>query len=343
MVKGLIKMKYLENEIYRRDIEKTILGMPGFEHFYGKRIWILGASGLIGSYMVDCFLLANQLRNAQIDITAVSRNRAHLSERFGSGKKYLHNMEADISTMDIPDEVDYIIHAASYSYPAAFRTAPVEVMLSNFAGTAQILDYTKNNPDCRVVYISSGEVYGNVDHMMSRACYPVSKMAAETLCVAYSQEYGSNAVIVRPCHTFGANTTVKDNHATVQFINQAVINEDIILHSAGSQKRSYAYVADCVSGILTAAACGISGEGYDIATDEVISIRGFAEKCAVYAGVQVKVNAAGETEKKELSPVADQIMSNEKLKALGWKPQFTIEEGIEHSIQIKSTTQFYTK
>ncbi|MBO5146446.1 MAG: NAD-dependent epimerase/dehydratase family protein [Lachnospiraceae bacterium] len=332
-------MNYLENEIYRADIEAAISNVNGFDYFDNKRILVLGSTGLIGSFLVDCFLYSNSKWNMNIDIYAVSRKREHLKLRFAEGTDKLHFVEGDVISLEMAEDVDIIIHAASHAHPQAFRETPVETMLGNFLGTHRVMEIARKNPGCRVLFVSSGEVQEYVDHLTVRACYPVSKKASETLCLSYMQEYGIDVVMARPCHTFGANVTQSDNRATAQFIGKAVRNEDIVLNSLGTQVRSFAYVADCVSGLLTIAACGQKGYVYGVAADETCSVRQFAKQCADAAHTQVLISDANAIERAEASPIKEQIIDNTDLKGLGWKPLFTIEQGIRHSIIIQRQTR----
>lgn len=327
-------MEYLENKIYCADIAETIRATGQFEFFNHRRIAVLGASGLVGSFLVDCFLFANQSYHAEIDIIAVSRSREHLERRFGTEGMHLHFLVSDVTELEFAEPVDILIHAASNAHPRAFRENPVEIMLSNFTGTQRCLEIARKNPGCRVLFVSSGEVYGNIGNLSPRACYPISKMAGETLCLSYITEYGVDAVIVRLCHTFGPNSTAMDNRATAQFIGLAAKNEDIVMNSSGSQRRSFAYIADGAAGIFTAIIHGETGYSYDVASDEVISIREFAECCAKAVGRTVVRKEADAVGRAEASPIPSQIMKNENLKALGWKPVFSLYDGIEHSIRI---------
>lgn len=330
-------MGYLDNELYLTDIVKTIEQTKNFDYFNNKSILVLGATGLIGSFLTDCLLYANCIKNMDIHINAVSRNRKHLKERFGEESEHFHFKEGDVSTLEISTPVDVIIHAASHAYPRAFRENPVETMLANMLGTHRVLETARKYPGCRVLYVSSGEVQEEVNHLSARACYPISKKAAETLCLSYIQEYRTDVVIARPCHTFGANVTDEDNRATAQFIACASNHQDIVLKSAGEQVRSFAYIADCVSGLMTILSCGKTGQVYGISTDETCSIRQFAEKCAKSVQRQVIFRDANETEKAEASPIKEQIIDNIELKSLGWSPSFSIEQGIEHSVKIQQS------
>ena len=131
-------------------------------------------------------------------------------------------------------------------------------MLANFMGLDCLLKSAVKNKSNRVVYISSSEVYGSklkdqpyqesdygyVDLLNPRSCYPSSKRASETLCSAYTSEYGLDTVVVRPGHIYGPTITDTDDRASAQFTRCAVEGKDIVMKSAGTQLRSYCYVLD---------------------------------------------------------------------------------------------------
>jgi nucleoside-diphosphate-sugar epimerase len=266
-------------------------------------------------------------------IYAVSRQIENLRARFGAENERLYFIESDVSLLESDVKFDVIINAASNAYPYVFKQYPVETLLGNITGTYRIMEIARNNPRSRVLYVSSGEVQEYVNHLTSRACYPMGKKASETLCVSYAKEYGTNVVIARPCHTFGANFTKSDNRATAQFIHSAALGEDIVLYSSGLQVRSFMYVADCASALLYIVANGMKGKIYGVATDETCSIKEFAQKCADVSNTKVIVRQPSGAEISQLSPIQNQIVNNDELKKLGWKPLYTVKEGIRRSIE----------
>lgn len=331
---------FLENKIYREDVETALEHTLGFDTFRGKKMLILGASGLIGSFMTDCFIYANESRNMGIHIYASGRDERRLKKRFGNAGGYLHFVEADVMALDFENDLsfDYIVHGAGYGHPQAFRQMPVEVLLSNVIGVQNTLEAAKGNGKCRVLYISSGEVQEQTDHLTARACYPMGKKAAETLCIAYREEYGVDVVIARPCHTFGANVTESDNRAASQFLVSAAKGENIRMYSAGEQERTFSYVADCVSGLLTVLARGESGNVYGISSDDSCTVKEFAEKCAKAGNCMVEMDAPTEEERREVTPIKKQLVSSHELRQLGWYPSFSIDKGIQRAVRIIKET-----
>ena len=334
MAEGLKEMNDFQNRLYWSDIESVVRNTKNMNFFTGKNILILGASGLIGSFLADCLIYAIEAGMIASHIYVVSRNYSHLKKCFGNEREYLHFLKGNVMSLEMELCPDIIINAASDACPRAFRKAPVEIMLANILGMQRTLDIARKTPSCRVLFVSSGEVQEEIDHLSPRACYPVGKKAGETLCLSYNYEYGTDVVILRPCHTFGPNITAEDNRAMAQFIASASRRQDIVMNSPGQQVRSFAYVADCVSGMLTALSCGKTGQVYGIASDEAYSIRQFADMCARAAGVNVAFKEADALERAEASPIRKQIVDNTELKRLGWSPLFSVEQGIEHTIRI---------
>ena len=220
-------------------------------------------------------------------------------------------------------------------------------MFANLCGLKSLLDFAKQNPYTRLLYVSSSEVYGKkeekrpymesdygfVDILNPRACYPSSKRAAETMCAAYKDEFDVDFVVVRPGHIYGPSITNTDSRASAQFTRKAKAGEDIIMKSAGLQLRSYCYTLDCASAILTVLIKGESGEAYNISNSQsVVTIRELAECMAKTAGVKVVFEQASDQELKSYNMMDNSSLNSEKLEVLGWKGYFDLEKGINATI-----------
>lgn len=324
---------------YRQDLDKVVqqLNVP-----QEGNILITGATGLIGSCLVDLLM-----RHSFCHIYAMGRNSQRAEQRFADywQQPRFHFIRHDIcQSLECTENFHYIIHAASNASPNFFQQSPVEVMKSNLNGLCHLVEYGLRHQMKRMVYISSGEVYGegdgsvfteessgHIDILSPRACYPSSKRAAETLCAAYIQEYGADIVIARPCHTYGPYFTESDNRVYAQFIRNILNDEDIVMKSRGEQFRSWLYVVDCAVAMLLLLTKGNSGEAYNVANEESnITIRQLAEEIAKIGNKKVVFDLA---ENGNTTPITKAVFSTEKLNQLGWKPLFSIEEGLAHTIQ----------
>lgn len=336
---------------YEQDLLKSI-GDMDFSDLHGKSLFLTGATGLIGSAMVDIIQFLNAKKNLNIMLYLGVRNieKAKIRYQAFPNLKNIELIQYDACkqlNMDI--DTDYIIHAASNADPQSYGSEPVETMLANFTGLHQLLQYAYVHNVQRVLYVSSSEVYGKnsdntlyqeghygyVDILNPRACYPSSKRAAETLCAAYEAEYGVDTVIVRPGHIYGPTQTAEDSRASAQFLNNVVKGNAIIMKSDGQQLRSYCHCLDCATSILTVLLRGHKGEAYNISNaNSVVTIRKFAEVCARTAGVKILYENPSEAELSTYNMMECSALDSCKIENLGWKAAWGIEEGIEESIRV---------
>lgn len=343
-------MNLRQSKLYTEDLETTLAHAVDIEKLYGKKVLITGATGTIGSFAADALIHLNQKVKANIRVLLAGRSVEKLQNQFGNhdNVKYLsYDLNAPI---EFDEAIDYVIHAAGNAHSAAFNGDPVGTIVGNIDSTHRLLEYMKNHGGKRCLYVSSGEVYGQgdisldafdetysgyLDILSARSCYPLSKRMTENLCVSYWKQYDIESVIVRPCHTYGPFMTPSDNRAHTQFLHNALSGEDVVMKSAGTQMRSYNYVADCVAGLLTVLVNGNVGEAYNLANPKVrVTIAEFAEKIATAEECKVIFDDPTEADVANRSPIPKQILATEKLESLGWQPAFSIDLGIRHTLDI---------
>ncbi len=308
-------------------------------------VLITGATGLIGSCIADILLEANR-NGAQFEIFTMSRSLEKIKKRFNG---YVIPIIQDVTEpLDEKNKFDYIIHCASNADPRSYSTNPVETMLTNIVGNKNVLDYCKLHKSTRLILTSTFEVYGTIDGVsvykenmsgvidqtILRNGYPESKRSCELLLRSYVDEYNINAVIVRLPSVYGPTMLKSDSKAHAQFIKNVLNREDIVLKSKGSQKRTYTYVLDAVSGIFKVLFEGEVGEIYNISNEKSIaSIADVAKVCAEIAGTKVIFELPDEVESKGFSRSKDCILDNSKLKALGWNAKYSLKEGLLETIE----------
>ena len=333
----------MNNAVFKEEYSNVLSILNSdIDKLKNKSILITGANGLIGSYIVDFLRYLNSEKSYNISIYAMSRSAEKLEKRFGIGSG-VNIVEQDLNKpLNQKIECDFIIHAASNAHPRAFSQDPVGTMKTNLLGTMNLLELALENK-AKFLYISSGEIYGsNIDHDFtendlgiidtkeSRSCYPESKRAAETLCMAYNSQYGIDVNVARLCYVYGGTITDTNSRADAQFLRNAIGGEDIVLKSKGLQKRTYCYVADVVSAILVILLRGKSPEVYNVANpDSIVSISEYAQTIADIAGVNLKFELPDDIEAKGYSKAANSILDSTKLqKELCWKAFYGIKEGL---------------
>lgn len=331
---------------YKKDIQALYSNGLNLNGINNCSILVAGASGLIGSCIIDV-LMNNPIRNYKV--YALGRNTERMQRKF---HEYVNDssftiIESDVTKpIQLDFHVDYIIDAASNASPNFFKSSPVEVMKANINGVGNLLDFGMQNGLKRMVYLSSGEIYGEgngtpfsekdsgyVDCASLRACYPSSKRAAETLCIAYANEYHTDVVIARLCHTYGPGFTEKDNRVYAQFILNVLHGENIVLKSKGEQYRSWLYVVDAANAILQLLVKGENANAYNVADDKSnVTIRELAECIADIANRKVVFDIPDDNNHGNTTPVTRAVFDTTKIQSIGWRPIFSLKEGLSHTL-----------
>ncbi|SCX18069.1 Nucleoside-diphosphate-sugar epimerase [Lachnospiraceae bacterium YSD2013] len=315
--------------------------------FSNKRILVTGASGLVGSCIIDILKECNALNNSKIEIYALGRNKNRLKARFGSD---VICIEQDIRMpLDTSVEYDYIIHAASNADPVRYAIEPVETILTNVEGCKNVFEYARIHKSTRILLTSTFEVYGKiegvdtytedmygaVDFHLLRNGYTESKRCSEMLACSYCDEYGVDVVIARLASIYGPTMIPSDSKAHAQFLRNGVNGEDIVLKSEGLPRRTYCYVIDTATAILSILFNGRTGEAYNVSNENSIcSIKEFACTVAELSGRKVVMNLPDATEAKGFSRPQNCILDNSKLRTLGWQGRFSLKEGISETLQM---------
>lgn len=336
----------VENKLYRDSLLQVIDDVE----VSNKSFLITGASGLIGSCLIDLLMLANE-NGKQNHIYALGRSKSKLEKRFAAfiGNEYFHIVEQDICT-PISDNLhfDFIVHGASNADPVSYAKYPVETMTTNIMGGHNILEYGRKHTSCRITMLSTFEVYGNtsadvykesdagvIDFNAFRSCYPESKRSIEILSRCYVGEYGVNVNVARLCSIYGPTMLANDSKAHAQFMKNAIEGKDIVLKSKGLPRRTYCYVVDAVTGILAVLFRGKAEESYNVSNENAVaSIAEVAQVCADIAGTKVIFDLPSEIEAKGFSKPQNCILDNSKLRELGWKGRYDVNRGFSECIQI---------
>lgn len=345
---------FYEHRLYQEDLVLLMKESVNWEKLRGKNILLTGATGLIGTFLIDTLMKRNELFHNDINIYAMARNKERLENRFGHYGKN-HNLRVEVK--DISNEFclengqyDYIIHAASNTHPREYVGDPVGTITTNVFGAYHLLEYAVRNKNCRIVLLSSVEIYGEnrgdvtyfdeeycgyINCNTLRAGYPESKRLSEALLQAYIEQYQVDGVLLRLSRTYGPTVAPDDSKAISQFIQKAVSGEDIVLKSAGNQTYSYNYVADTAGAILRCMTDGVCGEAYNVAdAASDISLKNIAQFLAEAAGTKVVYELPEEEEKHGYSTAVTALMNPKKIKKLKWKARYTIQEGLLRTVSI---------
>lgn len=344
------------NKIIQEDLKNIFQSDIDWERFFNCTILITGASGFLPAYLVESLLYLNYINpKNNIKIIALVRNIENAKSRF---KSYVDNINLrfvvqDVSTtIEVEEDIHYIIHAASQASPKYYGIDPVGTLKANVLGTLNLLDMAVSKNVLSFLYFSSGEVYGEVDveqvptkeseygyldPTQVRACYGESKRMGENICVSYFHQYGVPAKIVRPFHTYGPGMKLNDGRVYADFVADILANKDIVLHSDGTAKRAFCYLSDATIGFLRVLLNGENGEAYNVGNpNQEYSILQLAEQLVeLYPAKNLKVikHVANEGTSYLQSPIKRNSPDINKINKLDWTPKISVKEGFERTIE----------
>ena len=321
-----------------------------WEQFRNASFLVTGATGLIGSNLVNAIARNSQEKKLGIRLVLPVRDERRAREMFGwTGAEILPYQLG--TRLPLEEPIDYIIHLASPTSSKFFTEQPADTLVSNIDGVRALLDWAREHRVRKLVSLSTMEVYGfpekghrtrenelgAFETMNARNSYPIAKLACEALCNAYWRQYSVPAVILRATQTFGPGVKYQDGRVFAEFMRCAIEQKDIVLRSQGLTERSYLYTADAVSAILAVLQKGEPGEAYTAANPETYcSISEMARMAAdqIAGGkIQVVYDIAEDVTKLGYAETLYMDLDTQKLEGLGWYPTVGLQEMFERMIR----------
>jgi UDP-glucuronate decarboxylase len=341
--------------IIKKDIQHIIKRLGNsLSILSGKTILITGASGLIGSYLVETIAYLNSKNTLSSPCKIIGMQKSVILKESRLG--YLLG-RADVLFVshnaalpyEPPYKIDYIIHSAGMSAPAFFLADPLGTIDVNVNGIRWILEYARRNKVKSILYMSSGEIYGsptpeniptpesytgNVSTFGPRACYTSSKRLAETFCSIYFEQYGVPVKIARPFIVYGPGLAVSDKRVMAEFIRSGIQGKPIEMMSQGLDTRSYCYISDATIAFFNLLLSSKNGEVFNVASDkEEVSIHDLAELTHKICNIQKPV-LIKEQNATFIKGAPNRVMPDiSKLRTtFGYEPEVGIKEGLKRTI-----------
>ncbi len=344
-----------DNPVVLEDMSSLASRVKGWDALDGTTVLVTGAAGMLASYIVFFLAYLKTVHGVDIRMTALVRNRAKAGRRFGPLIDQVGFMvlEQDVcAQLPAQLDVEYAVHAASLASPQWYGRMPVETMLPNVTGTAHLLEHVRLRCDNlrSFLFVSSGSVYGEVtqaecctedtygrlNFLALGNAYGLSKQMGEALCHAYWHEYGVPAICARVFHTYGPTMDwERDSRVFSEFVGNVVRNQDIVMRSEGSACRSFAYITDTVSQLLTVMLRGVPGESYNVGNDtNFTSVAELADMLVgLYPGKGIHVVRETRTDAGYSAATARKSpMSLSKVRRLGCEPLVSVEDGFKRTI-----------
>lgn len=342
------------DRILQEDLDLVAASDIDLELYRDKAVFVTGATGLVGSWLVRCLLCCNRKKRLNLRIVAAVRNEKKAEQIYGD---LLNRAELELYVGDITEPVqyegriDYIFHTASETTSKNMVAFPVETIETAYTGTKNILEFARKQQTEGVVYVSSMEVYGRPDAELAsvsekslgyidignvRSSYPEGKRICECLCNAYAVEYGVSVSSARLAQTFGSGVLKSDNRVYMQFAKSAMQKKDIVLHTEGKSEGNYCYIRDVVKALLLLGVKGEAGEAYNIVNeDSHMQIREMANLVAdelCHGEIKVVYDIPESAAAYGYAPAVKMKLNGSKMRDLGWKPEVGLLETYQRMV-----------
>ena len=270
----------------------------------GSRFFLTGATGFFGCWLLESLLAANDEFDLRLQATVLTRDPARFAEKAPhlAAHPALHFVRGDVASFSFPSgDFSHIVHAATTS------GGPVpddELTRTIVDGTRRVLEFARASGASRLLFTSSGAVYGKQPADVPQvpedfpydaaatpphSAYTLGKRAAEALCETAWRESGLQTVIAR-CFAFvGPHLPLDAHFAIGNFIRDGLNGTSIHIQGDGTPLRSYLYAADLAAWLWTILLRGAPGRAYNVGSPHAVSIRELAETAGRFFGVPVSV------------------------------------------------------
>jgi len=238
-------------------------------------------------------------------------------------------------------DVDCVYHLAARVAVPESVLYPREYNAVNVGGTVSLMEAMRDVGVHRVVFISSGAVYGDQDKQplnenarpYPHSPYAVSKLAAEYYVRTIGDLWGIETVSLRVFNAYGPGQHLPPSHPPVipNFLRQAIRGGSLVMHGDGSQTRDYVFVDDVVNTMIAAAtAPSIDNLVVNIGSGRETSINELVQLVMEVTGTKIEVISNRKNDPGVSRMCADLTLARQ---VLGYKPHFTLAEGLRLTIE----------
>lgn len=308
--------------------------------FKGKKVFITGAGGFIGSHLAEHLVREGASVRSMVHYNALGKRGWLDHSDLASEMEILPGDITDRDSVRAGTKGrDFVFHlGALIAIPYSYQ-APRSYVRANIEGTLNVLQSAMDEGVQRVLHTSTSEVYGTAlfvpiteEHpLQGQSPYSASKIGADKMAEAFAASFELEVVTVRPFNTFGPRQSMRAVIPTI--ISQCMRGNDVKL-GAVSPTRDLNYVQNTVEGFCAAALSPkASGETINFGSGREISVGDLALAIGRIFGKDVNIICEQERLRPVKSEVERLLACNKKAKALtGWESRVSLEEGLEKTV-----------
>ena len=295
------------------------------------RILVTGATGLIGSH------LAKKLTDEGNEVVVFYRDIVP-SIWYDEALEKCVNVQGDVRNLGLLKRVlneyaiEHIYHLAGETIVGRAFRDPINTFETNIIGTLNVLEASRQFDVKQILVQNTDKVYGERINAREDDClvpmepYNTSKICQDYLARSYIETYGMRITLPRSCNVYGYDMSSRIIPNTIRSCLRG--NPPVLFTGEEETVRQYIHVSDVCN-----AAVFLMGKGWvgpiNVATDDVLTQAQVIKCICKYFGMREQpVRRQG-----SFKQILKQSMDWSKIKALGWKPQITFEDGIKITIE----------
>jgi len=276
------------------------LGARDFEALRGARIFLTGGTGFFGKWLLAGLDRADRELGLDLSLTILSRDPRRFAAAWPDvmARRGWNLFEGHVAELPaLLERFDFVIHAAADAPAQSGAAAEAERSRAIVAGTERVLALAERRGTKRMLFVSSGAVYGAAtgkragaredEFARAQAVMPYgeAKRAAELACARSK----ALPAVARAFAFLGPHLPLDQNFAAGNFIGDALRGGPIVVRGDGTAQRSYLYPSDLVVWLAAILVRGQPGAAYNVGSDEVVSTHDLARTVAAQAGEDVRV------------------------------------------------------
>ena len=316
----------------------------------GGRFFFTGGTGFVGKWLVESLLWANRRLHLRVSVTLLTRDPAAFGQRYPqvAGDPAITLWAGDAAGFAYPEGTfPFLVHAATERPFDPDRERPGGIFDCNLSGTRHVLEMAGTRGGQRLLFTSSGAVYGKQPWDLRRvpeeyagapdpsdvqAAYGHSKRASEYLCACYSQVFGFETKIARLFAFVGPYLPLDENFAVGNFLRDALAGGPIRIAGDGTPYRSYQYAADMAIWLWTIFFRGEKARAYNVGSPDDLNIAALARRVVEVTQVPAKIEIARQAVPG--MPAARYVPSTERAeRELGLRNWISTDEGIRRTYE----------
>jgi UDP-glucose 4-epimerase len=308
------------------------------------RVLVTGGAGFIGGCLCEELVKRGCEVSILDDFSSGSRSNVQhlLDDHSGRFRLFVGDCTERDDVAGVLEGVDVVFHFAANPEVRLDLSDPETCFRQNVYATHVVLEAIRNSGAEKIVFASTSTIYGDARVVPTPedyaplepiSVYGASKLASEALITAYAHSYGFAALILRFANVVGS----RSGHGVIfDFVRK--LREDpgeLEILGDGTQTKSYLYIDDCVSAVLTAFE-RMRGrvEVLNVGSEDQVGVREIADVVVEemrLKDVNFRFTGGVDGGRGWVGDVKNMLLDVTRLKAKGWKPKYNSKEAVRQT------------